>query len=166
MGQGRNNLAIADALRLFEALTGNLPQSAKELKNAYRAWMKAHHPDITGKRDPLSLESVQWMNAAYDVLKAQDWTKTHREPNQTGTTADAAAERMDVGGSSRTQADFDDESRRREEQLRRWRKQQEKERREKEEEQRRRSETIKRRNEALKKRRAQAGATRLCGVPA
>src|SRR6516165_11811431 len=87
MGQGRNNLAIADALRLFEALTGNLPQSAKELKNAYRAWMKAHHPDITGKRDPLSLESVQWMNAAYDVLKAQDWTK----PNRAETTGESGS---------------------------------------------------------------------------
>src|SRR6516225_6461374 len=152
MGQGRNNLAIADALRLFEALTGNLPQSAKELKNAYRAWMKAHHPDITGKRDPLSLESVQWMNAAYDVLKAQDWTKTHPEPNQTGTTADAAAGWPDVGGSSRTYADFDDESRRREEQLRRWRERQEKERREKEEQRRKGMEAFYRHHEELKKR--------------
>jgi hypothetical protein len=152
MAQHRNSLSVADAARLFEGLTRGLPQSAKELKNAYRVWMKAHHPDITGKQDPLSLEFVQWMNAAYDVLKAQDWTKTHPEPNQTGTTVDAAAGWTDVAGSSRTYADFDDESRRREEQLRRWREQQEKERREKEEEQRRRSETIKRRNEALKKR--------------
>ena len=148
MAQHRSSLSIADALRVFEGLTGGLPQSAKELKNAYRAWMKAHHPDITGKRGPLSQEPVQWMNAAYDVLKAQDWTK----PSHTEATADATAEWTDVGGSSRTYPDFDDEIRRREEQLRRWRERQEKERQEKEEEHRRWAEAIKRRNEALNRR--------------
>jgi hypothetical protein len=132
MRQHRTNLSAADAARLFEGLTGNIPQSAKQLKNADRAWMKAHHPDITGNCDPLSLESVQWMNAAYDVLKAQDWTR----PHQTNATADAKPEWMDVGGTDRSYADFDDESRWREEQLRRWQEQQEKERREKEEEHR------------------------------
>jgi DnaJ-class molecular chaperone len=125
------SLPIADAARLFEGLTGGLPQSAKELKDGYRAWMKAHHPDVTGRNDPLSLEAAQWMNAAYDVLKVQDWTKTRREPNHPKTTTDAKAEWTDVGGSSRTYSDFDDESRWREEQLKRWREQQEKERREK-----------------------------------
>ena len=146
------SLSVADAARLFEGLTGGLPQSAKELKDGYRAWMKAHHPDITRQDDPLSLEAVQWMNAAYDVLRAQDWTKTRREPNHTKTTTDAKAEWTDVGGSSRTYSDFDDESRWREEQLKRWREQQEKKRREKEEEHRRWGEAIKRCNEALKKR--------------
>src|SRR5437899_2107221 len=144
MAQHRNNLSIADALHLFEGLTGGLPPSAKELKDGYRAWMKVHHPDITGRHDPLSIEAVQWMNAAYDVLKAQDWTKTRREPNHTEATADAAAEWTDVGRSSRRYADFDDESRWRDEQLRRWREQQEKERREKEEEHRRWGEAVKR----------------------
>jgi hypothetical protein len=144
----RQTLSVADAARLFEGLTGCLPQSAKELKDAYRAWMKAHHPDITGKRDPLSPDSVQWMNAAYDVLKGQDWTKaSHTEPP-----VDEAPEWNDVGGSSRRYTDFDDESRRREGQLRRWREQQEQERREKEEEHRRWGEAVKRRNEALKRR--------------
>ena len=146
------SLSIADATRLFEALTGGLARSAKELKDGHRAWMKVHHPDITGRHDPLSLEAVQWMNAAYDVLKAQDWTKTGREPNHTETTADATREWTDVGGSSRSYPDFDDEARWREEQLKRWREQREKERREKEEEHRWRAEAVKRRNEALKKR--------------
>ena len=87
MAQRRNNLSIADACHLFESLAGFHPQSAKELKDGYRAWMKAHHPDITGNRDPLSMEAVQWMNAAYDVLKTQDWTKV---------TADTAPEWTDV----------------------------------------------------------------------
>jgi hypothetical protein len=142
------SLSVADATRLFEGLTGGLARSAKELKDGHRAWMKVHHPDITGRHDPLSLEAVQWMNAAYDVLKAQDWTKTRREQNHTDTTADAEPAWTDVGGSSRSYAD---ESRWREEQLRRWREQQEEERREKEEEHRRRAEAVKRRNEALKK---------------
>lgn len=133
MAQRRNSLSIVDALRLFEGLTGFHPQSAKELKGGYRGWMKAHHPDITGARDRLSIESVQWMNAAYDVLKARDWTK----PNHTEATAEATPEWTDVGGSSRVYPDFDDESRLREEQLRRWRERQEKERQEKEEEHRR-----------------------------
>jgi hypothetical protein len=92
----RQSLSVADAARLFEGLTGSLPQSAKELKNGYRAWMKAHHPDITRQDDRLSLEAVQWMNAAYDVLKAEDWTKTRREPNHIKTTTDAKAEWTDV----------------------------------------------------------------------
>jgi hypothetical protein len=148
MAQRRNNLPISDALRLFAGLAGFHPQSAKELKAGHRAWMKAHHPDITGKRDPLSLESVQWMNAAYDVLKGRDWTK----PTPVEATAGATPEWTDVGGSTRAYPDFDDVSRRREEQLRQWRERQEKERREKEEEHRRWGEAIKRRNEALKKR--------------
>jgi hypothetical protein len=90
------SLSVADAARLFEGLTGSIPQSAKELKDAYRAWMKAHHPDVTGKRDPLSLESVQWMNAACDVLKARDWTKL----NHSEATSDTTPEWTDVGGSS------------------------------------------------------------------
>jgi hypothetical protein len=57
-------LSLADARRLVEGLTGSLPQSATELKAVYRAWMKAHHPDVTGSRDPVSLEAAQWMNAA------------------------------------------------------------------------------------------------------
>ena len=109
MAQG---LSLADAARLFEGLTGRLPQSAKELTGGYRTWMKAHHPDITGRHDPLSLEAAQWMNAAYDVLKAQDWAKTRHEPNNhTKATADAAAEWTDVGGSSGSYANFDDEFR-------------------------------------------------------
>jgi hypothetical protein len=38
----------------------------KELKDGYRAWMKTHHPDITGKREPLNLEATQWMNATQE----------------------------------------------------------------------------------------------------
>src|SRR5271166_1350387 len=148
MAQHRSSLSITDALRVFEGLTGGLPQSAKELKDAYRAWMKAHHPDITGKRDPLSQESVQWMNAAYDVLKGQDWTK----PSHTETTADEAPEWTDVGRSSRVYPDFDDELRQREEQLRRWRERQEQERREKEEQYRKGMEAFYRHHEELKKR--------------
>jgi hypothetical protein len=148
MVRHRNELAIADALRLFEGLTGFHPQSAKELKGGYRSWMKEHHPDITGKHDALSLESVQWMNAAYDVLKARDWTK----PNHTEEAADPKSQWTDVGASSRVYPDFDDEYRWREEQLRRWRERQEKERQEKEEEHRRCGDAIKRRNDALKKR--------------
>jgi hypothetical protein len=141
-----------DAARLFEGLTGGLPRSATELKERYRAWMKAYHPDVTGRHDPLSLEAAQWMNAAYDVLKAQDWTKTRREPNHAETTADAKAEWTDVGGSSRSYADFDDEPRRREEQLKRWREEQQRKKREEEEQHRQRMEAIHRHNEALKKR--------------
>jgi hypothetical protein len=81
------SISVAEAARLFEGLTGGLPQSATELKDSYRAWMKEHHPDIAGKRDPLSLESVQWMNAAYDVLKARDWTK----PNRAETTGESGS---------------------------------------------------------------------------
>jgi hypothetical protein len=163
MAQG---LSLADACRLFEALTGGLPQSAKELSASYRAWMKAHHPDITGRQDPLSLEAVQWMNAAYDVLKAQDWTKARPERKQAQTAAaggDRTAtanvpEWTNVGGSSRNCRPRGPKSRRRkprsypprwkDEQLRRCQEQREKERREKEEEHRRWAEAIKRRNEA------------------
>jgi DnaJ-class molecular chaperone len=148
MAQHRSSLSIADALRVFEGLTRGLPQSANELKDVYRAWMKAHHPDITGKRDPLSQESVQWMNAAYDVLKGQDWTK----PSHTETTADEAPEWTDVGRSSRVYPDFDDELRQREEQLRRWRERQEQERREKEEQRQKGMEAFHRHHEELKKR--------------
>jgi hypothetical protein len=56
------------------------------------------------------------------------------------------------GGSSGRFADFDDESRRRDEAIRRWWEQQIKERREKEEEHRRWGEAVKRRNEARKRR--------------
>jgi hypothetical protein len=145
MAQG---VSLADAVRLFEGLTGTLPQSAKELKSAYRAWMKAHHPDITRRHDPLSLEAVQWMNAAYDVLKAHDWTKTRHEPNHTKATADAPAEWTDVRGSSSRSY----RSQQRDEQLRRWQEQQEKQREKKEQEHRRWMEEIKQRNEALKRR--------------
>jgi hypothetical protein len=143
MPEHRTNLSVADAARLFEGLTGIIPQSAKEVKDAYRAWMKAHHPDVTGKRDALTLESVQWMNAAYDILKVRDWT----EPNHTEATSDPTPEWTDVGGSSQ-----DDESRRREEQLQRWREQQEKQRREAEERHQKLMSDIKLRNEALKNR--------------
>jgi hypothetical protein len=110
--------------------------------------MKAHHPDITGKRDPLSLESVQWMNSAYDVLKGQDWTK----PSHTEPTANEAPEWNDVGGSSRKYADFDDESRRREEQLKQWREEQQRKKREEEEQHRNGMEAFDRHHEKLKKR--------------
>jgi hypothetical protein len=140
-------LSLTDAARLFEGLAGSLPQSAKELKASYRVWMKAHHPDITGRHDPLSLEAVQWMNAAYDVLKTQDWTQTRREPNHADTTAHGKAEWTDVGGSSRSY-----KSRRQEEQLRRWREQQQRKRREEEQQRERQAEQIRRRNEELKRR--------------
>ena len=144
MAQG---LSLGDAARLFEGMTGSLPQSVKELKASYRVWMKAHHPDITGRRDPLSLEAVQWMNAAYDVLKAQDWTKTRRDPNHTDATADTAADWTDIGEPSRSY-----KSRRQEEQLRRWREQQQRKRWEEEQQRERQAEQIRRRNEELKRR--------------
>jgi hypothetical protein len=140
MAQGRNNLSIADARHLFEGLAGFHPQSAKELKDRYRAWMKAHHPDITGNRDPLSMEAVQWMNAAYDVLRTQDWTKA---------TADTAPEWTDVDEEGKWK---EQEKRERAAAAKRYRQQQAKTKQEEEQEHQRRMREVKRRVEALKKR--------------
>ena len=140
MAQRRNNLSIADACHLFESLAGFHPQSAKELKDGYRAWMKAHHPDITGNRDPLSMEAVQWMNAAYDVLKTQDWTKV---------TADTAPEWTDVDEKGKRK---EQEKRERAAAAKRYRQEQAKTKQEKEQEEQRRMQEIKRRVEARKNR--------------
>ena len=143
MAQRRNNLSIADACHLFEGLAGFHPQSAKELKDGYRAWMKAHHPDITGNRDPLSMEAVQWMNAAYDVLKTQDWTKDKEA------TADTAPEWADVDEEGKRK---EQEKRERAAAVKRYRQQQAKTKQEEEQEHLRRMKEVKRRVEALKKR--------------
>jgi hypothetical protein len=140
MAYRRNNLSIADACHLFEGLTGFHPQSAKELKDGYRAWMKAHHPDITGNRDPLSMEAVQWMNAAYDVLKTQDWTKA---------TADTASEWTDVDKEGKRK---EQEKRERAAAANQYRQQQAKTKQEEKQEHQRRMTEVKRRVEALKNR--------------
>ena len=46
------------------------------------------------------------MNAAYDLLRAQDWTTTRRGPVHTEAAADATSEWTDVGGSSRDYPDL------------------------------------------------------------
>ena len=138
----QQTLSTTDAIRLFEALTGEHPQSANQVKAAYRVWIKQHHPDVTG---PLSLESVQWMHAAYDVLKTHDWTK----PTSQAPCADyAAPDCTDVrhpAGKSKQQ--WREQQRRKQ-----WEEEQKRKRREEEQQRQRQAEEFKRRKDELERR--------------
>jgi len=93
-------------------------------------------PDVTGDRDPLSLEAVQWMNAACDVLKTRDWTEP---PSQAARTVHAGHDWTDVRDPT-------------DKKTQRWREQQQRKRQEEEQERQRQAEETRRRNEKLAKR--------------
>jgi hypothetical protein len=98
-------------------------------------WIKRHHPDVTEERDPLSLEAVQWTNAACDVLKKHDWTEP---PSQAARTVHAGPDWTDVGDST-------------DKKTQRWREQQQRKRQEEEQQRQRQAEETRRRNQELAK---------------
>jgi len=139
------NLSTTDAIRIFETLTGEHPRSANQVKAAYRVWIKQHHPDVTGQRDPFTLESVQWMHAACDVLKTHDWSKpTSQAPKADHAAPDWADVRHPAGKPTQQ---WREQQRRK-----RWEEEQKRKQREEEQQRQRQADEIRRQKEALDRR--------------